>query len=189
MLHPVYPSLWKLNYVLAYAKVDGLFMPLDATSDLLPYNMLPKRCLNYSGQVLDSEGTFKVLMTPKNKSSKRIYYDLVLDENMTLSGKINYKDIDYAAYNFRLGYQDYLSEQDYVENLMHKYNGLTVTDYRIENIKELDKPIAEKYDGEIEDVILLIDNQAYINMFLYEQINENPFSTITIWHCRKECLL
>ena len=177
MLHPVYPSLWKLNYVLAYAKLDGNFMPLDATSKLLPYNMLPKRCLNYSGRVLDGKETYKVLMIPKKKSSKRIYYDLVLDENMTLTGKVNYKDIDYAAYNFRLDFQDYLNKQEYVENLMNTNDGLTITDYQIENINDFEKPIVEKYEGEITEAVLLIDNQAYINMFLFEQINENPFKS------------
>jgi len=177
MLHPVHPSLWKLNYVLAYAKVEGVFIPLDATSNKLSYKMLPKRCLNYSGQVMDSEGTFKVSLVPQKKFARRIYFDLVLDENMSLAGKVSYKDIDYAAYNFRLGFDDFLSEQDYIDDMMGNYDGLIITDYSIENVKELDKPVTEKYDAEIEDAILVMDNQAYINMFLYEQISENPFKS------------
>ena len=177
MLHPVHPSLWKLNYVLAYAKVEGVFMPLDATSNQLSYKLLPKRCLNYSGQVMDSEGTYKASLVPQKKFAKRVYFDLVLDENMSLAGKVSYKDIDYAAYNFRLGFDDFLSEQDYIDNMMGNYDGLIINDYSIENVKDLDKPVTEKYDAEIEDAILVMDKQAYINMFLYEQISENPFKS------------
>jgi len=177
MLHPVNPSLWKLNYVLAYAKVDGKFMPLDATSDLLPYDMLPIRCLNYNGQVLDGKGTQRVSLMPQSKYARRTYYDLSLNDNMTLSGKVSFKKAGYAAYSFRIDFDDYLSKQDYVDNLMDKYDGLAITDFSIENVNELDKPISEKYDAEIEDAILIMDNQAYINMFLLEQIDKNPFKS------------
>ncbi len=177
MLHPVNPSLWKLDYVLAYAKVDGKFMPLDATSDLLPYDMLPIRCLNYNGQVLDGKGTQRISLIPQKKYAKRTYYDLSIDDNMTLTGKVSFKKAAYAAYSFRIDFEDYLSKQDYVDNLMDKYDGIAITDFSIENINELDKPISEKYDAEIEDVVIMMDNQAYINMFMFEQIEENPFKS------------
>lgn len=177
MLHPVYPSLWKLNYVLAYVRVDGKEMVLDATMEELPYDMLPIRCLNYSGRVLDQRGTKKFSLITDKKFVKRNYYDLTLDENFTLTGKVSYMSKDYAAYDFRLDYDDYLSEQDYVDNLMDSNDGLSITEFTIENIEILEKPVVEKYDVEIEDMVSIIDNQAYINMFMFEQINENPFKS------------
>ena len=96
---------------------------------------------------------------------------------MTLTGQVSFKKADYAAYDFRIDFEDFLSEQDYVDDLMNKHKEITITDFTIENIEALEKPISEKYDAEIEDAILVMDNQAYINMFLLEQINENPFKS------------
>jgi len=177
MLHPVNPSLNKLNYVIAYVRVNGEYMMLDATSQHLAWNMLPIRCLNYSGQVFDGKETFRAIINPKEKYAKRIYYNLSLDENFALSGNLSYSNKDYAAYDFRRSYASYLSDQDYVENLMDNVDGLTITDYSIENVKELDKAVSQKYEVEIEDVVSVIDNQLYLNMFLFEKIGENPFKS------------
>jgi hypothetical protein len=177
MLHPTNPTLWKLNYVLACARVNGNFMVLDATSDLLPYDMLPIRCLNYFGRVLDNRATSKVSLIPEKKYLKSSYYDLVLDENNLLSGKISFKNIDYSAYDFRLDYEDFLGDQEYVEDLMNNYDGLIITDFAIENVDVLEKPVVEKYDVEIEDAFTVIDNQLFLNMFLFERMEDNPFKT------------
>ncbi|NOY49526.1 MAG: hypothetical protein GXO88_03030 [Chlorobi bacterium] len=175
MLHPTYPSLNKLNYVVAYVNVDGKPLILDATSKDLAWNMLPVRCLNYGGRVLDGHNTQAAIISPKEKFAKRAYYDLTLDENMNLSGKLSYLNKDYAAYSFRNDYKSYLGDQDYVENLANDKDGLSIIDYKIENVKVLEKPVSEKYEIEIEDAVSVIDGQAFINMFLFEQINENPF--------------
>ncbi len=177
MLHPTYPTLNKLNYVVAYVNLDGEDMILDATSKELAWNMLPVRCLNYTGQVLDGHNTKKVFISPKEKYVKRAYYDLKLDKNMNLSGKLSYMKMDYAAYDFRKDLNSYLSDQDYVDDLVRHNDGLSITDHKIENVKVLDKPVAEKYEVEIGDAVSFVDGQAFINMFLFEQINENPFKS------------
>lgn len=177
MLHPVDPSLNKLNYVVAYVRVNGEFMILDATSQYLAWNMLPIQCLNYSGQVFDGKETFRAIINPKEKYAKRIYYDLSLDDNFVLNGKLSYLNKDYSAYDFRRSYASYLSDQDYVENLMDNVDGLSISDYTIENVNNLDKAVTQKYDVEIEDAINVIDDQVYLNMFLFEKMGENPFKS------------
>ena len=177
LLHPFYPSLFKLNYVMAYAKVDGEFIILDATDDHLPYDMLPIRCLNYTGRVLNHKGTESVSLVPPKKYSKRMYYDLTLGEDLTLTGKVSYMNGDYAAYDFRKDYSEYLSQQDYIDEVMEANDGLVITDFVIENLKDVDKPVVEKYDVEIENVFTMIDQQAFVNLFMFEQMDENPFKS------------
>lgn len=179
MLHPINPTLSKLNYVVAYTKVDGKFIILDATSDYLPWDMLPIRCLNYGGQVFDNQKTKRVNIMPSEKFSKTSYYNLKMDDNLTITGNLNYKKSGYAAYDFRTDYSSYLNDQDYVDYLIDNNNGLSITDFSIEKVDILEEPISEKYSVEIEDAITVIDGQAYINMFLYEQLNENPFKSAT----------
>ncbi len=175
MLNPVNPSLNKLNYVVAYVHIDGEYLILDATSKELTWNMLPVKCLNYSGQVLDEEQTKKVTITPKEKYNKIIYYNLKLDENMTLTGNLSYLNKGYAAFDFRTNYKSYLSDQDYVNKFVDSNDGLNVTDYKIENVKVVEKPVTEKYEVEIENALNIIDGQVFLNMFLFEKMNKNPF--------------
>nr|NQU94325.1 hypothetical protein [Bacteroidota bacterium] len=52
MLSPVYPSLNKLNHVIVYVKNNGNDYLLDATEDYMPYSLLPKKCLNWSGHII-----------------------------------------------------------------------------------------------------------------------------------------
>jgi len=47
-----YPSLEKLNYVTIWTVIDEKEYLLDATDELLPLGMLPKRCLNERGDWL-----------------------------------------------------------------------------------------------------------------------------------------
>ncbi len=177
LLHPFYPSLFKLNYVMAYAKIDGKFMMLDATNDHIPYNMLPIRCLNYTGRLLNKKGTESIAISAPKKYSKRIYHDLKLSEDMSLTGKASYMNNDYAAYEWRSNYTDYLNEQQYVDDLMEVYPGLVITDFVIDNKDLVDEGVVEKYDVEMQDAVTVIDNQAYLNMFLMEQLKENEFKS------------
>jgi hypothetical protein len=175
MLNPVNPSLNKLNYVVAYVHIDGEYLIIDATSKELTWNMLPVNCLNYSGQVFDEEQTKKATITPKEKYSKIIYYNLKLNKNMTLTGNLSYSNKDYAAFDFRTKYKSQLGDQDYVNKFVDSKSGLSITNYKIENVKTLEKPVTEKYDVEIEDALTIIDGQAFLNMFLFEKMTENPF--------------
>jgi hypothetical protein len=177
LLHPFYPSLFKLNYVMAYARVDGEFIILDATDDRIPYDMLPIRCLNYTGRVLDHKGTQSVSLVSPKKYSKRIYHDLILTDDFLITGKASYMNGDYAAYDFRKDFSDYLTQQDYVNEVMDANDGLVITDFALENIQDVNKPVVEKYDVEIENAVMILDQQAFINMFLFEQMKENPFKS------------
>lgn len=53
MIDPGFPSLFKLNYVIAYAKIDGEEYFLDATEPYLAFRELPERCLNGLALIID----------------------------------------------------------------------------------------------------------------------------------------
>jgi hypothetical protein len=174
---PVNPTLNKLNYVVAYVRINGEFEILDATSKKISWNMLPERCLNYSGQVLDDRETYRVEINPKEKAIKKVYYDLTLDNNLKLNGTLSYMNKDYSAYEFRLKYAKYIGEEEYIDHVIDENAGLNILDYKIENVENLSEAVTQKYNVEIENVIKLIDDHIYLNMFFFEKMNENPFKS------------
>jgi len=174
---PVNPTLNKLNYVVAYVRINGEFEVLDATSKKIAWNMLPNRCLNYSGQVLDDRDTFRAEIKPKEKAIKKVYYNLKLDGDLKLHGLLSYMNKGYSAYEFRRKYAKYIGVEDFIDNVIDENEGLNITDYKIENIENLSEAVTQKYDVEIEDAIKLIDDHIYLNMFFFEKMNENPFKS------------
>jgi hypothetical protein len=175
LLNPFYPSYEKLNYTLVSAKIDDKDYLLDATEKELEFGMLPVRCLNQQGRIVTNQQGQWVDIKPNFRDHETIFYDLKLDENLTLEGKVNYSRSGYAAYDFRQNYKEYAGDEDYLINLESQHNGLVVKNFEIENASELDKPLIDKYDVELKNKVEKINDMVMLNPFLLEKIDENPF--------------
>ncbi len=173
------PSLSKLNYLVAYAKVDGEFIFLDATDELLPYNLLPKRCLNQRGRIIDNDTSVWVDMNTKNKYKKVASYNLSLNNDMTLSGTINYASYDYAAYEWRKKFEGFADEDEYIDELIQDMDGLYIDNAKFTDVDSIYKPIREAYDVTIENVVIQSDSLIYLPMMTYERIEDNLFNSKT----------
>ncbi len=179
LLSTVQPSLAKLNYVVAYAKVDGNFILLDATDELLPYYLLPKRCLNQRGRIIDRDTTGWVDMNPKRKFKKVSMYNLSLANDMTMTGTINYANYDYAAYYWRKKFEQYTDEDEYIDNLIQGMDGLNIDDATFTNVNDIYEPVKEAYNVTIENIAIQSDSLIYLPLMIYESIEENLFNTKT----------
>jgi len=175
LLSPVNPSLRKLNYVLAYVKLDTNYVLVDATDDLLPYYMLPEKCLNWHGRLVHEDMSQWVDLKPTKKDEELVYYDVKLEEDLTLSGQISYRRNGYAAYDFRKKYNTFSTRDDYIESLTEKYHGLSVLNSDIKYLDSIYYPINDSYDVTIEDKVFNMDSTLYLQLSLFEQMEENPF--------------
>ncbi|MBS2099630.1 hypothetical protein [Carboxylicivirga linearis] len=175
MLHIVYPSLEKLNYVIVWTEIDGKQYLLDATDELLPLGMLPKRCLNERGRLVTNESGKWIDLEASEKDQETILYNLTLDEELNLEGNVSFARYSYAAYDFRKNYKEFASEDDFLTAIEASNPGLLIKDYNLENLSNLDQPIKEKYDIKISNKVEKINNMILVNPFLFEQVEENPF--------------
>lgn len=174
-LHMFYPSFDKLNYVVIWTKIDGKEYLIDATDELLPTGLLPKRCLNKRGRLVTNERGKWIDLNTDKKDKQNIMYDLTLDEDLNLQGSINYARYDYAAYNFRKNFKEFASDDDFLTSLETKYPGLTIKDFNIDNINDLKQPIKDNYQIKISNQVERINDMLLINPFLFEQLEDNPF--------------
>ncbi len=175
LLHIIYPSLEKLNYVIVWTMIEDKEYLLDATDELLPLGMLPKRCLNERGRLVTNQSGKWIDLKTDKKDQETILYDLAIDDDLNLEGNISFAKYDYAAYDFRKNYKEYASEEDYLTALETSNPGLLIKDFTVENIDNLNEPIKEKYEIEISNKIEKINDMILVNPFLFEQIEENPF--------------
>jgi hypothetical protein len=172
---PFYPTLFKLNYVIAYAKIGNDIYTLDATEELLPFYLLPERALNNQGKLLLENHDISVDLKPKGKDRKLESYDLQLTENNSLTGSVKVIRYDYNAFNFRTKYKEFNSRDEYIENIENENGGSVIDKYVLYNQDSIYLPIRETYNIEFKNAVQSIADRLYITPLLYEKINENPF--------------
>ena len=177
ILSPVFPSFNKFNYVIAYVKTDDNIYLLDATEELMPLGLIPKRCINWRGRIIDREKSDWIELTTDKKDKQVIFYDLTMDEDFSLSGKINYARYDYGAFDFRKEYEKYNNQEEYIDDFIKNKPGLRIINSKIKNLDSIYLPIKDEYEVKINNQINVLSNTAYINLMFYDQLKENPFKS------------
>lgn len=173
LLSTFHPSRNKLNYCVAYAKVDGVFYLIDATDDQVPFPLLPKRCLNGQGRILSKEKPGWVDLETKGKNKSVLFFDLQLNEDLVIMGKMSYADYQYAAIDFR---KSYSNKDEYLEAFVNKRPGLVIHESEIANIDDIYEPVKRNFEIEITDQCFDDGSEIYLNVLPYDRFKENPFN-------------
>ncbi len=171
------PSIEKLNYVIVQVKVGGKTFLLDASESQLPYNLIPLRCLNGSGRIVDEINSTLVNLVTSYKEKDFTTYHLKLKEDESLEGDIMVRRLDYSAFDFRKKYRTFNSPDEYLEDFKKDKIGLQINESKIENIDSIYLPVVEDYSVKMTDQVNEIGNEVYINPLFYNQLKENPFKT------------
>ncbi|WP_430932989.1 DUF3858 domain-containing protein [Saccharicrinis sp. 156] len=174
-LHQFYPSLEKLNYMFIRAKIDNDEYLLDATEELMPVNMLPMRCLNKSGRLINNQSGSWINLKTDKKDKSAIVYNLKLTKEMVAEGTMACSRSDYSAYYFRKDYKGFASDDEFIQHMEMEHPGLRVKDFEVNNIDSIYKPLKEKYNVKIRNLAQQVGDMVMINPFIYERVNDNPF--------------
>ncbi len=174
-LHQFYPSLEKLNYMFIRAKIGENEYLLDATEELMPADMVPLRCLNKSGRLINNEsGRWIDLKTDKKDKSSYIF-NLTLNDNLEAEGTMQCSQSDYSAFYFRKNYKEYASSDKFLEAMEYNHPGLRIKDYSFTDLDSIYKDSREMYTVKINNAAQQVGNMVMINPFLFEKVEENPF--------------
>jgi hypothetical protein len=176
-LSPLYPSLSKLNYVVALVKIDDKSYLLDATDQYLPAGILPERCINLQGRIIDEVAGDWVDLTPEKKFKQTVQYDLVLDQELGITGSMTRTNYDYAAHDFREDFAGFNSEEEYLVNLEQDHQGLFIHDFSLQNLDSIYLPVTENYEVKLNRQVTRIGEMVYINPLFDQKWEENPFKS------------
>lgn len=169
------PSLEKLNYIIVLVKFDGKSFLLDATEPYMPYYLLPLRCLNSTGRVVNETSGDQITVGTTFKDKDFATYQLKMQEDNKLSGKIILKDVDYAAFGLRKKYSTFNSTDEYLEDYKKDKQGLQIFESTIYNIDSIYLPVIADYHVTIDNQVNEIGNEIYVLPMFYHRIRENPF--------------
>ncbi len=192
-----YPLLNKFNYVIALLVVDKKAYFLDATDRLMPFGLLPSRCLSGVGRVIaryEMQNPWVEINQGHQKYKENIAAEFTLNEDGLLTGNITTTDDGYSALierhkiddrKKRSGKKDPNKEgekkeeeqatENYEEDEKVDLKGLNITKVKVENLEALDKPLSTKLEATIEDKVQKAGNLMYLNPMFYWKLKENPF--------------
>lgn len=171
----IHPVLSDFNYCIAKVEIDNQIFLLDATDKFLPFGMLPFRCLNHYGRVMDFKNeSYWYDIKPQVKSINQVRAMLSFDmEKDKAKGIIDMVSTGYNAVSTYKNLKE-KSEQAHLDELENKIGG----DYRIDDYQFLEKhsdegKTIERFSFEIENV--LTNDVIYLNPFIITFFKENPF--------------
>jgi hypothetical protein len=172
---PVYPNRTVFNYVVAAVEVDGKQVLLDASNKFTTQNVLPQYALNWTGRLMNEDGSSQEInLTPDFLSRKTLGMLVSIDEKGKLSGKYRTLKTEYEAFDFREKYTG-INKENYLEKVENDLPGVQISEYSVENIKDFSKPIVEDFTFATDNQCEIIGDKMYINPKLFFTQIKNPF--------------
>jgi len=172
---PLFPTNKGFNYVVASVKLDGNVILMDACNKYTTPQILPTRALNWFGRLIKKDGTSQsISMFPKKPSKESCLMQVSIDEKGLVKGRMRKSYLDYKAYIFR-NKNNSISEDDYLEKLESKNEGMEISSYEIKNKKALGQPIMEKFSLSVENQADIIGNKIYFSPLFFNTKTKNPF--------------
>lgn len=175
IVSPAFPTIDKLNYVIAGVKYKDKTYYFDATEPCLPAGMLPFRALNGRGRTIDPDLAEWVDLAPENGQQETVYCIMKLDESGTIKGTITYTDNSYQAYYLRKDLKAHNSQDEHIREMESNFPGLTIESYTFENIDSIYKPVKEIYEVTLNGYADILGNMISVSPMLIEKMEDNPF--------------
>jgi len=163
-----YASLF--NYVIILVDVDGKKQLVDATQPLCPNNLIPAKCINGKGFVVEEESEAWVNISNRSPSMEELNLSIHLnvDEN-EMTGRCLAKSTGYMALSDRKSYR--ADKKEFEDGLSDE---LSIVD-GIKPVNLLDNKTPFKYSFDFTGSIDQIDNQLIVAPFADLTVKDNPF--------------
>ncbi len=172
-VQPLYPMLFKYNYLIASLTIDGNTFYLDASEPKLAFGCLPSGC--YNG--------YATLIAPETKTVV-FASDSIVDATLTMTALINSSDKKGLEGSFTSSMGSFGSHE--MRNSISTTNpdaalkewkksgmGIELTNLKFEGIEDLENPLQVKGDIKIQ----LDEDVIYFNPIVGSTITENPFTS------------
>lgn len=167
------PMLNKFNYVVAQVSVGDKEYLVDATDPLLPIGMLPVRCLNGEGRIINIHDQRWINLNPSQSYTKLINTEIKVNGNGEMIGKGVESLAGYNALYLRKSIKEN-GEEKFAEQRAKEIGNLKMGKPEFININETNSAVSIMYDissagnGQSNDII-------YLNPLLGQGNGENPF--------------
>lgn len=170
----LYPVMTKFNYTVAVLKIDNKTYLLDATNKQAPFGIIPFKALNVQGRVMDfKKGSYWMPIEPYEQNIHYVNSQLTADESGNFIGSVSQANYGYLA----LAKRNTIEEEkidNYIKNAQNDKAGIEISDYKVEDINLLEKPLKESYSVVLEPET--VGDKVILTPFFHNTyLTENPF--------------
>jgi transglutaminase-like putative cysteine protease len=176
-INPAYPSIDNFNYVIAYVKAEEETYFLDATESNIPAGLLPKRCVNGYSRLIGPNPR-EINISGEKKSTYQHQLNLEISDGKLL-GKYTGNRGNLAAAEYRENYVNTAAQDKFITSLSEEYPGISIDNFEVQNLNEINQPLRLSYRLEIEDKAEELGSMIYLNPMLYWGLDDNPFKSET----------
>jgi hypothetical protein len=176
IIHPTHPSINQLDYVVAACRINGETYLLDATEKYSEIDVLPTRCLNGEGRIIDQAHSGWISLL-KNKSAKSsTYYLLKLNDEGTISGTITCNEYEFQSTNKRNAIHNYESTDKYIEKLEENNPKITIDSFKFVNLDTINVPLKYTYYATFNKYAESAGDLMFFTPMMMDGYEKNPFS-------------
>jgi hypothetical protein len=174
IIHPANPSVSSFNYVIAMAVYGGDTILMDATDRHSEINLLPVRCLNDKGRIVnETSGRWIYLMDYKPWIINENYF-VTLNENLNVSGKYQSLLRDYAKYHFKNDFSKNNGQDGYRQDLETKTQ-CSIMNMHVDGLDTLKEAVKVTFDLTKEDLVERANDLVFFKPAFRPYISRNPF--------------
>ena len=177
LVNSLYPVISEFDYVVAKVNIGEKSYLLDASDPLLPFGLLPLRCINDKGRVINLKKPsywYDLQASEKDASTYTLTGKLTNDGNII--GELVTYSRGYAALDKRAQIKEAGSIDDYVRKLDEKMPATKILKHEILNVDSLDNMLIERYEIEMKAFDQVLDKRLFYNPYFIERVTKNPFN-------------
>ncbi len=175
IIHPSHPSISRFNYVIAMVRLYDKTYLLDATDPCSEINLLPIRCLNDKGRIINKAGGEWVNLADYRPYSSIEVRKVTIDKDLVLSGTNNRRLKDYAAYECKKKIKECKNVREYEASIDKQDGNLTIGGMEISGLDTMKKSINISYQFTENNYIDKTNDIAFFSPAFQSFISENPF--------------
>lgn len=174
---PFFPTLERLNYVIAHVNIDGASFLMDATREFSEINVLPVGDYNWQGIYINNPKMKwnKVSLNVPEQALTSVDLLCTLSEDGSSEGRMRYTYMKHAAMNFRYEMKD-VNQDTYLTDLETELGGIEIDDFKTVNTEDTSKPYASQSFSFIdEEAAEIIGDKIYITPLMLLLEDKNVF--------------
>ena len=177
---PFLPTLERLNYAIAYAKIDDKDYFMDATAQFSDLNLLPINDYNWQGLLIDNKKlNWRQIDLISPAKARNVYMmNATLQQDGSASGTYQSRMTNHGAYTFRLKYSD-SNLDEFLVNRETDLDNIEISDYQAKNAETYEGPVSESFGYLFENSAEVTSEKIYFRPMLFLREKENPFKKDT----------
>ena len=177
VVNNLYPVISEFDYVVAKLDIAGKTYLLDASEPLLPFGLLPMRCLNGKGRVLNfKKPSYWYDVTASQKDAVKYNLIATLEADGKIKGTLYTFSSGYNAFRKRERIAEAGSIDAFVQQLDDQNPSFTITKHEVINVDSLDKMLEERYEVTMEQFEGTGYDKLFFNPNFLNRIGSNPFN-------------